>query len=66
MLFDYIRLTAKRILDLGTGDGRLLRLLKISRPEIEAVVIDVSPIMVKSVKKNFADDKSVRIAEHDL
>lgn len=66
MIFDYIRLTAKRILDLGTGDGRLLRLLKMSRPEIETVVIDVSPTMVKSVKKNFADDKSVRIAEHDL
>jgi tRNA (cmo5U34)-methyltransferase len=66
VLFDYIPLTEKRILDLGTADGRLLRLLKMSRPEIEAVVIDVSPTMVKSVKKNFADDKSVRIAEYDL
>jgi methylase of polypeptide subunit release factors len=58
--------TAKRILNLGTGDGRLLRLLKMGRPEIETVVIDVSPTMVKSVKKNFVNDKSVRIAEHDL
>jgi tRNA (cmo5U34)-methyltransferase len=66
VLFDYIPLTAKRILDLGTGDGRLLRLLKMGRPEIETVVIDVSPTMVKSVKKNFVNDKSVRIAEHDL
>jgi ubiquinone/menaquinone biosynthesis C-methylase UbiE len=49
--------TAKRILNLGTGDGRLLRLLKMSRLEIEAVAIDVSPTMINSVKKNFADDK---------
>jgi tRNA (cmo5U34)-methyltransferase len=66
VLFDHIPLTAKHILDLGTGDGRLLRLLKMSRPEIEAVAIDVSPTMINSVKKNFADDKLVRIVEHDL
>jgi tRNA (cmo5U34)-methyltransferase len=66
VLFDHIPLTAKRILDLGTGDGRLLRLLKMSRPEIEAVAIDVSPTMINSVKKNFADDKLVRIVEHNL
>lgn len=66
VLFDHIPLTAKRILDLGTGDGRLLRLLKMNRPEIEAVAIDVSPTMINSVKKNFADDKLVRIVEHDL
>lgn len=53
VLFDHIPLTAKRILDLGTGDGRLLRLLKMSRPEIEAVAIDVSPTMINSVNKNF-------------
>ncbi|HZC48852.1 MAG TPA: hypothetical protein VE244_07335 [Nitrososphaeraceae archaeon] len=28
-----------------------------SRLEIEAVAIDVSPTMINSVKKNFADDK---------
>lgn len=66
MLFDHIPLTAKHILDLGTGDGRLLRPLKMSRPEIEAVAIDVSQTMINSVKKNFADDKLVRIVEHDL
>jgi methylase of polypeptide subunit release factors len=37
-----------------------------SRLEIEAVAIDVSPTMINSVKKNFADDKWVRIIEHDL
>lgn len=63
MLFDYIPLTAKRILDLGTG---MEGLLKMSRPEIEAVAIDVSSTMINSGKKNFVDDKSIRIVEHDL
>ena len=63
MLFDYIPLTAKRILDLGTG---MEGLLKMSRPEIEAVAIDVSSTMINLGKKNFVDDKSIRIVEHDL
>ena len=63
MLFDYIPLTAKRILDLGTG---MEGLLKMSRPEIEAVAIDVSSTMINSGKKNFVDDKLIRIVEHDL
>lgn len=37
-----------------------------SRPEIEAVAIDVSSTMINSGKKNFVDDKSIRIVEHDL
>ena len=63
MLFDYIPLTAKRILDLGTG---MEGLLKMSRPKIEAVAIDVSSTMINSGKKNFVDDKLIRIVEHDL
>ena len=50
VLFDHIPLTAKCILDLGTDDWRLLRLLKMSRPKIEAVAIYVSIIMIKSLK----------------
>ena len=45
------------------GNGRLL---KMSRPEIEAVAIDVSSPMINSGKKNFVDDKLIRIVEHDL
>ena len=33
VLLDYIPKTANRILDLGTGDGRLMALLKIDRPQ---------------------------------
>jgi tRNA (cmo5U34)-methyltransferase len=69
VLFDHVPDTAKRILDLGTGDGRLLKFLKIRRShnEIEeAVAIDSSPSMLKRVKENFAHDDTVKIIEHDL
>ncbi len=66
MLFDYIPKGAIRVLDLGTGDGRLLRLLKNQRPDIRAVAMDVSPIMLDSARKNFANDHQIELLEHDL
>ncbi|MER5174654.1 MAG: class I SAM-dependent methyltransferase [Candidatus Nitrosocosmicus sp.] len=66
VLFDHIPNDVTRVLDLGTGDGRLLRLLKIQRPNINAVAVDVSPIMLDSVKRNFANDFNIKVTEHDL
>jgi ubiquinone/menaquinone biosynthesis C-methylase UbiE len=58
---------AKRILDIGTGDGRLIKLLRSGLPQnAEVVALDVSPIMIKAVKDNFPNDSSVTIIEHDL
>ena len=37
VLLDHVSRYASRVLDLGIGDGRLLRLLKIDRPNIDAV-----------------------------
>src|SRR5919198_1087095 len=67
VLIEHIPAEAKRILDLGTGDGRLVKLLKISRPSIEeAVAVDASPVMIKSLREHFANDPNVKIIEHDL
>ncbi|MGA9841501.1 MAG: class I SAM-dependent methyltransferase, partial [Nitrososphaeraceae archaeon] len=33
---------------------------------IEAVALDVSPTMLKSVREHFANDPTVKITEHDL
>ncbi|MFL6359416.1 MAG: class I SAM-dependent methyltransferase [Nitrososphaeraceae archaeon] len=57
----------KRVLDLGTGDGRLIRLIKANKPDIEeAVAVDVSPTMLKSARDHFDSDSTVKIIEHDL
>jgi SAM-dependent methyltransferase len=58
VLLDYIPTTARRILDLGTGDGRLMALLKIDRPQASGVAVDFSPIMLEKAKARFQDDNS--------
>ena len=66
VLIDHLPENTKRVLDLGTGDGRLVRLIKANQPQIEAVALDVSPTMLKSARDHFAGDSSVKIIEHDL
>ena len=66
VLLEHIPISAKRILDLGTGNGRLLRLLKINRPNMDAVGIDISPIMLKAARERLVKYKSVKVIEHDL
>ena len=50
VLLDHIPKNAKRILDLGTGDGRLIRLIKAKMPNIEAIALDISPTMLKAAR----------------
>src|SRR3979411_2920794 len=42
-LLEFIPSTVRRILELGTGDGRLLALVRGQHPETEAVALDFSP-----------------------
>jgi ubiquinone/menaquinone biosynthesis C-methylase UbiE len=56
----------RRILDLGTGDGRLLALVKMARPQAQGVALDFSPTMLAAVRKRFADDPSVTVLEHNM
>ncbi|PYV20543.1 MAG: methyltransferase [Acidobacteria bacterium] len=64
VLLDCVPATVSRILDLGSGDGRLLRLLKLDRPRAQAVAVDFSPVMLEALRKNF--DTSVTVVEHNL
>jgi tRNA (cmo5U34)-methyltransferase len=66
VLLEEVPKNVKRILDVGTGDGRLLGLLKCDRPNVECVAIDFSPTMLEKVRTRFADDKNVTIIEHNF
>ncbi|MGB3656026.1 MAG: class I SAM-dependent methyltransferase [Rivularia sp. (in: cyanobacteria)] len=66
VLLEEVPKTVKRILDLGTGDGRLLALLKIERPTVPCVAVDFSPTMLEAVKSRFKNDSTVEIIAHDL
>ena len=65
-LLEFIPPTAKRILDLGTGDGRLLALVKLDHPDATAMAIDFSPAMLEAARRRFADDRSVTVLAHNL
>jgi tRNA (cmo5U34)-methyltransferase len=66
VLLDYIPKTAQRILDLGTGDGRLMALLKIDRPSATGIALDFSPVMLEKARDRFQDDDSIEIISHNL
>ena len=66
VLLDQIPLNTKRVLDLGTGDGRLLALIRLNRPNTEGVALDFSEPMLQQAKKRFANDKQVTIVKHDF
>ena len=55
-----------RVLDLGSGDGRLLSLVKLARPQARAVAVDFSEAMLSRLRERFAADAAVEIIAHDL
>ena len=65
-ILEQIPTNVKRVLDLGTGDGRLLRLVKIKKPKVKGIGLDFSKPMLKLAKQRFNQDKNIEIMEHDL
>ena len=65
-LLEFIPRGVKRILDLGTGDGRLLALVQREHPETEAVVADFSPAMLEAARERFAGDSRVKVIEYNM
>jgi SAM-dependent methyltransferase len=54
----------RRVLDLGTGDGRLIALIRDARPRVESVGLDFSPPMLAAARERFGGESW--IVEHDL
>ena len=70
-LLEFIPGATRRILDLGTGDGRLLALVRddLARrgnATTDAVAIDFSPAMLGAAQKRFAGDPRVKVMAHNL
>jgi tRNA (cmo5U34)-methyltransferase len=66
VLLQHVPRTVRRILDLGTGSGRLLSLLKLDRPQADAIALDFSPTMLELARAQFAADPTVQVIEHNL
>jgi ubiquinone/menaquinone biosynthesis C-methylase UbiE len=66
VLLEQIPISAKRVLDLGTGDGRLLALIRLNNPTVEGVALDFSDPMIEQAKKHFANDSKVTVIKHDF
>jgi tRNA (cmo5U34)-methyltransferase len=66
VLLEQIPRGARRVLDLGTGDGRLLALLRVGRPQMIGIGLDVSKPMLVKAHERFAGDGRVELLGHDL
>lgn len=56
----------RRVLDLGSGDGRLLSLLRLASPGVEAIAVDFSETMLARLRERFGADPAVGVVAHDL
>lgn len=65
-LLEFVPPEADRILDLGSGGGRLLALVKAARPGAQFVGLDFSPTMLEALRRLFAADSRVTIVSHDF
>jgi len=66
VLLEHVPRDARRVLDLGTGDGRLLALLHRERPAMMGVGLDFSELMLAAARERFAGDERIELVDHDL
>jgi SAM-dependent methyltransferase len=66
VLTELLPAAPRRVLDLGTGDGYTLGLIRSVHPEADGVGVDFSAEMLGLARERFAGDSGVEIVEHDL
>ena len=52
-LLEEIPLDLRRVLDLGSGDGRLLECVLRARPQATGIALDFSPLMLDQLRTRF-------------
>ena len=65
-LLEFVPPGVARVLDVGSGDGRLLALAKADRPRAEFVALDFSPAMLEALHQRFDGDGKVNVVAHDF
>ncbi|HJZ75422.1 MAG TPA: class I SAM-dependent methyltransferase [Vicinamibacterales bacterium] len=65
-LLEFLSPRVTRVLDLGSGDGRLLALVRMVHPHLHGVALDFSDAMIARLEERFATDRSVTVVRHDL
>ncbi len=66
VLREFVPEKVARILDLGSGDGRLLALLLADRRDTEGIALDFSPTMLAAARERFRGDNRIQVVEHNL
>jgi len=66
VLLEMLPEAVTRVLDLGTGDGRLLDTVRAAHPSASGVALDFSPTMLEKARERFEDEDAVRVVRHDL
>jgi ubiquinone/menaquinone biosynthesis C-methylase UbiE len=66
VLLEHVPRTVRRVLDIGTGDGRMLAALRRERPDITGVGVDFSEAMLEAARRRFAGQEWVELVQHDL
>lgn len=66
VLLDELPVDLTRVLDLGSGDGRVLARVLERFPEASGVALDFSPSMLDRLRQRFGDHPRVEIVSHDL
>jgi cyclopropane fatty-acyl-phospholipid synthase-like methyltransferase len=66
MLLQALPADVERLVDLGTGDGRLIGLIREHHPHAHALGIDFSEPMLAQASERFTDDPLVELQRRDL
>ncbi|MGH9715318.1 MAG: class I SAM-dependent methyltransferase [Candidatus Acidiferrales bacterium] len=65
-LLEFLPKEPLRILDLGSGAGRLLSLVRVARPQAHFVALDFSSTMLDQLHRQFEGDPAIKIVAHDF
>lgn len=66
MLLEALPAEVERFADLGTGDGRLIALVRDRHPGARAVGVDSSEPMLARARRRFEGEQLIELREHDL